>query len=138
MRTSTAPRLSRRSPPSPPVGAGPVAAPVTPAVAARFAAAVPAAGAGAAGRLFTLLLVALLQKRRRQVLRQHHQEEFPARRAGVGRGLAEAVLAHAGVLRAEEVQVLAGGVEDRLDRLAQPVGDGERLVLLQRVEVDLR
>ena len=82
-----------------------------------------------------LLLVALLGERRRQVLAQHGEVDV-ARRAHVGARLREPVEHRAGVGRGEEVQVLAARVEDRLGHLGQAVGDGERLVLVDRVERD--
>ena len=62
-----------------------------------------------------LLLVALLGERRRHVLAQHDQVDV-AGLAHVGAGLREPVEHRTGVGRAEEVQVLAAAIEDRLGR----------------------
>ena len=82
-----------------------------------------------------LLLVALLGERRRQILAQHGQVDV-AGLAHVAAGLREPVEERTGVGRAEEVEVLAAAIEDRLGDFGQAVGDRERLVLLDRVERD--
>ena len=82
--------------------------------------------------LLRLLLVALLRERRHDSLAQHHQVDVPLA-AHVRVRLREPVLQRAGVGRPEEVQVLAALVEDGLGHFAQAVGDGDRLVLFDRV-----
>ena len=74
-----------------------------------------------------LLLVALLGQRRRGVLGQGDDIDGVGL-AHVGVRQVEPLLDRAGVGRGEEVEVLAGGVEDRLARLAQAVGDGDTSV----------
>ena len=87
------------------------------------------------GALRLLLFVAFLGQRRRQILAQHGQVDV-AGLAHVVAGLREPVEERTGVGRAEEVEVLAAAIEDRLGHLGEAVGDGERLVLLDRVERD--
>ena len=61
-------------------------------------------------------------------LAEHDQVDRTLHAHVLGR-LREPLVDRAGVGRGEEVEVLAAGVEDRLDRVAQPVGDRPRLAL---------
>ena len=87
------------------------------------------------GLVGRLLLVALAAQRRRHACAEHHQVDRTPHAHVLGR-LREPLVDRAGVGRGEEVEVLAAGVEDRIGRVAQPVGDRPRLARLQVVGVD--
>ena len=82
-----------------------------------------------------LLLVALARQRRGDARAEHDQVDRTPHAHVLGR-LREPLVDRAGVGRGEEVEVLAAGVEDRIGRVAQPVGDRPRPAGLQIVGVD--
>ncbi len=83
--------------------------------------------------LLRLLLVALLRERRRDSLREHRHVDL-LHRAHVGVRLREPVVDRARVGRDEEVEVLAGGVEDGARGVGKAVAHRVGLPVRDRVE----
>ena len=88
-------------------------------------------------RLLRAFFIALAKERRGNALLQGGHVNGAAGLAGVLAGLREAVFAHAAVGGAEEVEVLAAGVESRLGDFAETVGDLRRWRVLKQGETTL-